>query len=218
MFVPYCNIWCSGRHEWTNPNNVPYVVNNNGWLPNVAGILRIKQDIQRCTTYRANGHRVHTKALEMRARHASNSYKCITRLIVTRTRHYYAAWVWSCTTFMHSVRITRNTPPYDKLMWPWDNLYHHTVVVVWKAATYIEMDVCCLSNNKNGYRCKQKICDQIMHCCFPQIWGSYPVPRPFVSSLLHNSHSDCNSCETRWALLHYTGRHGPGLFITGALQ
>ena len=41
------------------------------------------------------------KTLETRARHASNSYKCITRLIVTGTGHYYAAWVWSCTNFVH---------------------------------------------------------------------------------------------------------------------
>ena len=40
----------------------------------------------------------------MRAKHACNSYKCITRLIVTGTRHHYAAWVWSCTNFVHGVQ------------------------------------------------------------------------------------------------------------------
>ena len=28
--------------------------------------------------------------------------KCITRLIVTGTRHYYAGWAWYCTNFVHS--------------------------------------------------------------------------------------------------------------------
>ena len=38
---------------------------------------------------------------------AGNSYKCTTRLIVTGTRHCYAAWVWSCTNL---VRSARNMP------------------------------------------------------------------------------------------------------------
>ena len=45
-----------------------------------------------------------TNALEMRAKHACNSYKCITRLIVTGTRHHYAGWAWSCTNFVHSAQ------------------------------------------------------------------------------------------------------------------
>ena len=49
----------------------------------------------------------------MRAKHAYNSYKCITRLIVTGTRHYYAGWAWFCTNFVHGAQ---NAPPilYDK--------------------------------------------------------------------------------------------------------
>ena len=48
----------------------------------------------------------HTHALEMRARHANNSYQCMTRLIVTGTEHCYAAWVWSCTNLVHSACTT----------------------------------------------------------------------------------------------------------------
>ena len=47
----------------------------------------------------------------MRARHACNSYKCITRLIVTGTGHCYAGWAWSFTNFVHSVGTARKTPP-----------------------------------------------------------------------------------------------------------
>ena len=51
----------------------------------------------------------------MRAKHASNSYKCITKLIVTRTKHHYVAWVWSYTTFVHNARTARNMPHYYPL-------------------------------------------------------------------------------------------------------
>ena len=47
----------------------------------------------------------------MRAKHACNSYKCITRLIVTGTRHYYAGWAWSYTNVVHSARTACKTPP-----------------------------------------------------------------------------------------------------------
>ena len=58
-------------------------------------------------TYRKGCTTTHTNALEMRAKHACNSYKCITRLIVTGTRHYYAGWAWSCTNFVHSAGTAR---------------------------------------------------------------------------------------------------------------
>ena len=54
--------------------------------------------------YRKGCTTTQTNALEMRAKDASNSYKCITRLIVTGIRQYYAALVWSCTNFVHSAR------------------------------------------------------------------------------------------------------------------
>ena len=60
--------------------------------------------------YRKGCTATHTNALEMRAKHASNSYKCITRLIVTGTRQYCAALVWSCTIFAHSACTARKTP------------------------------------------------------------------------------------------------------------
>ena len=50
----------------------------------------------------------HTNTLEMSAKHATNPYRCITRLIVTGTRHYYAAWVGSCTNFVHSARTAHS--------------------------------------------------------------------------------------------------------------
>ena len=40
----------------------------------------------------------------MRPKDASSSCKCKTRLIVTR--HHYAAWVWSCTNFVHRAQYT----------------------------------------------------------------------------------------------------------------
>ena len=58
-------------------------------------------------TYRKGCTTTHTNALEMRAKHACNSYKCITRLIVTGTRHHYAGRTWSCTNFVHSVHTAR---------------------------------------------------------------------------------------------------------------
>ena len=45
-----------------------------------------------------------SNALEIKAMHARNSYKCITRLIVTSTRHDFAAWVQSYTKFMHNMQ------------------------------------------------------------------------------------------------------------------
>ena len=63
-------------------------------------IGRISKKIPR--TYRKGCTTTHTNALEMRAKHACNSYKCITRLIVTGTRHYYVSWAWPCTNFVHS--------------------------------------------------------------------------------------------------------------------
>ena len=50
----------------------------------------------------------HTNGLGMRTRHASNSYRCITRLVVTGNRHYYAM---SYTNFVQSVRIVHRTCP-----------------------------------------------------------------------------------------------------------
>ena len=32
------------------------------------------------------------------------AHKCITRLIVTGTRHHYAGWAWSCTYCVHSAQ------------------------------------------------------------------------------------------------------------------
>ena len=61
--------------------------------------------------YRKGCTTTHTNALEMRAKHACNSYKCITRLIVTCTRHHYAGWAWSCTYFVHGAGTARKTPP-----------------------------------------------------------------------------------------------------------
>ena len=52
----------------------------------------------------------------MRAKHASSSYKCITTLIVTGTRHHYAAWVWSCTNFVHSAQYAPFIMQKDTLM------------------------------------------------------------------------------------------------------
>ena len=48
----------------------------------------------------------------MRAKHAC---KCITRLIVTGTRHHYAGWAWSCINFVrgHSAGTARKTPPLE---------------------------------------------------------------------------------------------------------
>ena len=48
----------------------------------------------------------------MRAKHANNSYKCITRLIVTGTRHCHVAWVWSCINVVHGARTTPHYTPY----------------------------------------------------------------------------------------------------------
>ena len=70
---------------------------------------RILKKIPR--TYRKGCTTTHTNALEMRVKHACNSYKCITRLIVTGTRHHYAGWAWSCTNFVHSAGTARKTPP-----------------------------------------------------------------------------------------------------------
>ena len=73
-------------------------------------IGRISKKIPR--TYRKGCTTTHTNALEMRAKHACNSYKCITRLIVTGTRHYYAGWACSCTNFVHNVGMARKTHPH----------------------------------------------------------------------------------------------------------
>ena len=62
-------------------------------------------------TYRKGCTTTHTNALEMGAKHACNSYKCITTLIVTGTRHYYAGWAWSCTNFVHGARTQRAKRP-----------------------------------------------------------------------------------------------------------
>ena len=59
-----------------------------------------------CRKLYKNGYTTHTNALEMRAKHASNSNKCTARLIATGTRHNYAALAWSCTKFVHTVRTT----------------------------------------------------------------------------------------------------------------
>ena len=64
----------------------------------------LKPACQGCTT-------THTNALQMRAKHACNSCKCITRLIVTGTRHYYVGWAWSCTNFVHSAQNAPTFPP-----------------------------------------------------------------------------------------------------------
>ena len=72
-------------------------------------------------------HRGHATVgtLEMRVKHASNSYRCITRLIVTGTRHHDAAWVRPCTNFVHSARTAHTQrvvrPPYHTVL--------HTVLV-----------------------------------------------------------------------------------------
>ena len=55
----------------------------------------------------------------MRARHASKSYKCTTRLIIIDTRHYYAVCIWSCTSFVHSAQYAPlRTAPHP----------HHTLL------------------------------------------------------------------------------------------
>ena len=64
----------------------------------------------------------------MRAKHACNSYKCITRLIVTGTRHYYAGWAWSCTNFVHSARTAQYAPLAS--------LQHHQ-------NTFLQTTACC---------------------------------------------------------------------------
>ena len=43
--------------------------------------------------------------------------RSITRLIVTGARHYYAAWVRSCTNFVHSAHPACSTPPW-RAGWP----------------------------------------------------------------------------------------------------
>ena len=59
----------------------------------------------------------------MRAKHACNSYKCITRRIVIGTRHHYACWAWSYTNFVHSAQNAL----YCMIEWLLDNQLHWIV-------------------------------------------------------------------------------------------
>ena len=70
---------------------------------------KIKKNILR--TYRKKCTTTHTNVPEMRAKHTCNSFECITKLMVTGTKHYYVAWAWSCTNFVHSAGTARKTRP-----------------------------------------------------------------------------------------------------------
>ena len=54
-------------------------------------------------------HSVYSESKSKLYRKVSKSYKCIRTLIVTDTRHYYAALVWSCTNFVHSMHTDGDT-------------------------------------------------------------------------------------------------------------
>ena len=86
----------------------------------------------------------------MRAKHACNSYKCISRLIVSGTRHYYAGWAWSCTNFVHSAgtaRAQRAKRPPSQISPPTRSCRHREHLHSARAAQTVHMQhaVCPLS-------------------------------------------------------------------------